>query len=149
MTGGFLEISVRTPEREVLVDITARVEAVIAQAHPGFTGMATVFVPHTTAGVTINEGADPTVVRDIVEHLRRLVPREGGFRHAEGNSDAHIKSSLMGSSVLVPVEDGRLRLGTWQSIYLAEFDGPRNRRVWVMPAAKAIDQERGPEAVQR
>jgi secondary thiamine-phosphate synthase enzyme len=133
MAGSFLEISVRTPEREILVDISERVQSAVAQSHPGFTGLVGVFVPHTTAGVTINEGADPTVIRDIVDQLRRLVPRESGFRHAEGNSDAHIKASLMGSSALVPVEDGRLRLGTWQSVYLAEFDGPRNRRVWVIP----------------
>jgi secondary thiamine-phosphate synthase enzyme len=133
MTGSLLSIPVRTPEREILVDITERVQSTVAQAHPGFTGLVSVFVPHTTAGVTINEGADPTVIRDIVDHLRRLVPRESGFRHSEGNSDAHIKASLMGSSALVPVESGRLRLGTWQSVYLAEFDGPRNRHVWVIP----------------
>jgi secondary thiamine-phosphate synthase enzyme len=128
-----VEISVRTSEREVFVDITERVEDAVAQARPGFSGLVSVFIPHTTAGVTINEGADPAVVRDIVDSLRRLVPREAGYRHGEGNSDAHIKASLMGSSVLVPVERGRLRLGTWQSIYLTEFDGPRNRRVWVVP----------------
>jgi secondary thiamine-phosphate synthase enzyme len=133
MGGSILEISVRTPEREILVDITERVQSAVAQARPGFNGLVSVFVPHTTAGVTINEGADPTVIRDIVDHLRRLVPRESGFRHSEGNSDAHIKASLMGSSAMVPVEGGRLRLGTWQSVYLAEFDGPRNRQVWVIP----------------
>ena len=135
MAGSLLEISVRTPEREVLVDITERVGTAIGQANPGFTGLISVFVPHTTAGVTINEGADPSVVRDIVEGLRRLIPRDAGYHHEEGNSDAHIKASLMGSSVLVPVEQGRLRLGTWQSIYLAEFDGPRNRRVWIVPVS--------------
>jgi secondary thiamine-phosphate synthase enzyme len=133
MSGSPLEISVRTPEREVLVDISAHVEAAVSQAHPRFSGLVNVFVPHTTAGVTINEGADPSVVRDLVESLRRLVPRDAGYRHGEGNSDAHIKASLIGSSILVPVGQGRLRLGTWQSIYLAEFDGPRNRRVWILP----------------
>jgi|WetSurMetagenome_2_1015567.scaffolds.fasta_scaffold309563_2 secondary thiamine-phosphate synthase enzyme len=133
MGGSILEISVRTPEREILVDITERVQSAVAQARPGFTGLVSVFVPHTTAGVTINEGADPTVIRDIVDHLRRLVPRESGFRHSEGNSDAHIKASMIGSSAMVPVEGGRVRLGTWQSVYLAEFDGPRNRQVWVIP----------------
>ncbi len=133
MAGNLLEISVRTPEREIFVDIRERVQAIVSQAEPGFSGAISIFVPHTTAGVTINEGADPSVVRDIVDGLRRLVPREAAYRHGEGNSDAHIKASLMGSSVLVPVEGGRLRLGTWQSIYLAEFDGPRNRRVWIMP----------------
>ena len=135
MAGSLLEISVQTPEREVLVDISERVRTAVNQAYPGFSGVITVFVPHTTAGVTINEGADPSMVRDIVESLRRLVPRDAGYRHGEGNSDAHIKASLMGSSVLVPVEQGRLRLGTWQSIYLAEFDGPRNRRVWIVPVS--------------
>jgi secondary thiamine-phosphate synthase enzyme len=135
MTGGVFEISVRTSEREVLVDITQPVETALGRAYPGFTGLISVFVPHTTAGVTINEGADPSVVRDIVESLRRLVPRDAGYRHEEGNSDAHIKASLMGSSVLVPVEQGRLRLGTWQSIYLAEFDGPRDRRLWIVPVS--------------
>lgn len=133
MSDSHLEISVRTPEREVLVDITERVQTAVGRAKPGFSGLISVFIPHTTAGVTINEGADPSVVRDIVDSLRRLVPRDAGYRHSEGNSDAHIKASLMGSSVLVPVEQGRLRLGTWQSIYLAEFDGPRDRRVWIMP----------------
>jgi secondary thiamine-phosphate synthase enzyme len=135
VAGSLLEISVQTPEREVLVDISERVRTAVNQAYPGFSGVITVFVPHTTAGVTINEGADPSMVRDIVESLRRLVPRDAGYRHGEGNSDAHIKASLMGSSVLVPVEQGRLRLGTWQSIYLAEFDGPRNRRVWIVPVS--------------
>jgi secondary thiamine-phosphate synthase enzyme len=135
MTGPFFEISVPTPEREVLVDITDRVATAVSRAEPGFTGLVSIFVPHTTAGVTINEGADPSVARDIVESLRRLVPRHAGYRHGEGNSDAHIKASLMGSSVLVPVEQGRLRLGTWQSIYLTEFDGPRHRRVWMIPVS--------------
>jgi secondary thiamine-phosphate synthase enzyme len=137
MSIAIIEISVRTPEREVLVDITERVEAAAGQARPGFSGLVSVFVPHTTAGVTINEGADPSVIRDIVESLRRLIPRDAGYRHVEGNSDAHIKASLMGSSVLVPLENGRVRLGTWQSIYLTEFDGPRNRRVWVIPVTSA------------
>ncbi len=135
MAGSMLEISVRTPEREVFVDISERVQTAVCQADPGFSGVITVFVPHTTAGITINEGADPSVIRDIVESLRRLVPRDAGYRHGEGNSDAHIKASLMGSSVLVPVGQGRLRLGTWQSIYLAEFDGPRDRRVWIVPVS--------------
>jgi len=140
VAGSLLEISVRTPEREVLVDISERVQTAVSQADPGLSGVITVFVPHTTAGVTINEGADPSVIRDIAESLRRLVPRDAGYRHGEGNSDAHIKASLIGSSVLVPVEQGRLQLGTWQSIYLAEFDGPRNRRVWIMPVSAASDQ---------
>ena len=128
-----IEISVPTPSREILVDITQRVQRAVAESEPAITGMVSIFVPHTTAGVTINENADPSVVRDMVEGLARLVPRDAGYRHSEGNSDAHIKASLMGSHLAVPIENGRLRLGTWQSIYLAEFDGPRTRRVWVVP----------------
>jgi secondary thiamine-phosphate synthase enzyme len=99
--------------------------------------MVNVFVPHTTAGVTINEGADPAVARDIVEGLARFVPTEAGYRHSEGNSDAHIKASLIGNHVAIPVEQGQLRLGMWQSLYLADFDGPRTRKVWIVPMPAA------------
>ncbi len=95
-------------------------------------GLCTVFVPHTTAGVTINENADPDVAADILAFLAEMVPRNWRFRHAEGNSDAHLKASLMGASVQVPVAGGRLSLGTWQGLYLAEFDGPRTRKVHVV-----------------
>jgi len=132
-----IEISVPTPAREVLVDITRRVQEAISRAAPDLTGMVNVFVPHTTAGVTINEGADPAVARDIIEGLARLVPANAGYRHREGNADAHVKASLIGSHVAVPVDRGQLRLGTWQSIYLAEFDGPRTRRVWIVPLPAA------------
>jgi secondary thiamine-phosphate synthase enzyme len=125
-----IEISVVTPARETLVDITRQIQDTLAGS---LTGVVSVFVPHTTAGITINEGADPSVACDLVDGLARLVPRDTGYRHAEGNSDAHIKTSLIGSQVTVPVEGGRLRLGTWQSVYLAEFDGPRTRRVWITP----------------
>ena len=135
-----IEISISTPSREVLVDITQRVQGALAGSARGLSGMVGIFVPHTTAGVTINEGADPSVARDIVEGLARLVPREAGYRHGEGNSDAHIKASLIGSHVAVPVEQGRMRLGTWQSIYLAEFDGPRDRKVWLMPMPAAEER---------
>jgi len=128
-----IEISVSTPAREVLVDITGRVQDMISQVAPELSGMVSLFVPHTTAGVTINEGADPAVARDIVEGLARFVPTGAGYRHHEGNSDAHIKASLIGSHVAVPVERGQLRLGTWQSVYLADFDGPRIRKVWIVP----------------
>lgn len=124
-------ISVSTVSRCQFVDITATVqEAILAD---GFrTGPVTVFVPHTTAGVTINENADPDVCHDMLEKLARLIPKQESFYdHAEGNSDAHLKASLMGSSVRVMVEEGRLKLGTWQSIYLTEFDGPRLREVWI------------------
>lgn len=126
-----LEITVPTPDREVLVDITERVQRALTESSPQLAGAVMVSVPHTTAGITINEGADPAVVRDILDGLARLVPRNAGYRHGEGNSDAHIKTSLLGSAVTIPVRDGRLRLGTWQSVYLAEFDGPRTRRVWI------------------
>ena len=128
-----IEMHISTPAREVLVDMTEKVQRALVDAQPSLTGAVTIFIPHTTAGVTINEGADPSVARDIVDGLQRLVPRDAGYRHGEGNSDAHVKASLMGSSVTVPVDQGRLRLGTWQSIYFAEFDGPRTRQVWLVP----------------
>ena len=126
-----IQIEVHTPAREVLVDITALVQRALAERDPEFTGAVQVFVPHTTAGVTINEGADPAVARDLVRALARLVPRDAGYTHSEGNADAHVKTSLVGNQTVVPAEDGRLRLGTWQSLYLAEFDGPRTRKVWL------------------
>ena len=132
-----IEIAVSTPAREVLVDITHRVQEVISRVAPGLSGMVNVFVPHTTAGVTVNEGNDPAVARDIVEGLARFVPTQAGYRHSEGNSDAHIKASLIGNHVAVPVEQGQLRLGTWQSLYLADFDGPRTRKVWIVPMPAA------------
>ena len=113
------------------MDITALVQRALTGRDPEFTGAVQVFVPHTTAGVTINEGADPAVARDLVQALARLVPRDAGYTHSEGNADAHVKTSLVGNQTVVPAEDGRLRLGTWQSLYLAEFDGPRTRRVWL------------------
>jgi secondary thiamine-phosphate synthase enzyme len=94
-------------------------------------GLVCVFVPHTTAGVTINENADPDVVYDVLAALTRAVPADAGYRHVEGNSDSHTKSSMVGPSVTVIVEKGRLQLGTWQAIYFAEFDGPRSRQCWV------------------
>jgi secondary thiamine-phosphate synthase enzyme len=123
------QLSVETPRREALVDITDRIQGALEDSGTGLTGVLYIFVPHTTAGVTVNEGADPSVAHDILEGLTRLVPRQADYRHAEGNSDAHLKTALLGSHLAVPVEQGRLRLGTWQSIYLAEFDGPRTRRV--------------------
>ncbi|MDA8173983.1 MAG: secondary thiamine-phosphate synthase enzyme YjbQ, partial [Nitrospiraceae bacterium] len=120
-------INVRSRQRNEFVDITHEVEAALKES--GVTdGMCLVYVPHTTASVTINEGADPSVQRDIITSLSRLVPHEAGYHHREGNSDAHIKSSMVGSSVCVPVDSGKLALGTWQAIYFCEFDGPRHRR---------------------
>ena len=123
-----LEIS--THQRAEFVDITSRVQEAVRAAKME-SGVVTVFVPHTTAGITINENADPDVVADMLDTLERLVPRRGGYRHSEGNADSHVKASLMGSSVQVVVEGGKLALGTWQGIYFCEFDGPRRREVWV------------------
>jgi secondary thiamine-phosphate synthase enzyme len=119
---------VRTPRRVAFVDITAQVVAAV-EGHGE--GAVIVYVPHTTAGVTINEDADPSVRADLEMALERLVPSDLPFTHVEGNSDAHTKASLMGSSATIPMAGGRLQLGTWQGIYLAEFDGPRTRRVLV------------------
>ena len=122
--------SVRTKSRTELVDITREVASALAEVEAG-SGACVVYVPHTTAGVTINENADPTVCSDIEGELDRLVPWDGPYRHTEGNSAAHVKSTLVGSSVTVPVEGGQLVLGTWQGIYFCEFDGPRTRKVHV------------------
>ena len=94
-------------------------------------GLVTVFIPHTTAGVTINESADPDVMTDILSYVKKTVPHNGGFRHAEGNSDSHILASFFGSSATVILENGKLLLGTWQGIFFCEFDGPRSRKVWI------------------
>jgi secondary thiamine-phosphate synthase enzyme len=121
-------VSVSTTARAELVDITDRVAEAVEAAGVR-EGLATVYVPHTTAGITVNENADPDVVSDIVATLDRLVPRKGPYRHGEGNADAHIKSAMLGHSVVIPVRDGKLALGTWQGIFLCEFDGPRTRHV--------------------
>lgn len=124
-------LSVKTRQRNEMIDVTRQVEEVVARNGVG-DGMAMVFVPHTTAGVTINENADPDVVHDMLLTLEEMVPRDRrGYRHGEGNSDAHVKSSMVGCSLSVMVEKGRLCLGTWQGIYFCEFDGPRNRRLLV------------------
>jgi secondary thiamine-phosphate synthase enzyme len=121
-------LEVQTRQRVGFVDITRDVARLVADAGDG---AVVVFVTHTTAGVTINEDADPSVRADLEMALERLVPRDLPFTHAEGNSDAHVKASLTGSSVTVPVVAGSPQLGTWQGIYFAEFDGPRRRRVLV------------------
>lgn len=121
---------IETRSRTQFVPVTDRVQAAVRDL--GIReGAVTVFVPHTTAGVTINENADPDVVADMAMALDRMVPWSAGYAHDEGNAAAHMKASLMGSSVRVIVEAGRLRLGTWQGIYFCEFDGPRTRSVWV------------------
>ncbi len=121
---------IETRSRTQFVPVTDLIQAAVRDL--GIReGAVTVFVPHTTAGVTINENADPDVVADMAMALDRMVPWSAGYAHDEGNAAAHMKASLMGSSVRVMVEAGRLRLGTWQGIYFCEFDGPRTRSVWV------------------
>ena len=121
-------LKVRSRDREQMVDITSKVEGML----PDGDGACVLFTQHTTCGLTVNENADPDVQSDMLGFLRRLIPQfEPNFKHFEHNSDAHIKSSLVGSSVTVPFEDGRLLLGRWQGIYLCEFDGPRERTVLV------------------
>jgi len=122
------QFTVTTQARTEFVDITERVQAAVGQSGTR-SGVAHVFVPHTTAGVTINEDADPSVVADVLAALGRAVPDSAPYRHSEGNSPAHVKASLMGFCQTVPIEEGKLVLGTWQGIYLCEFDGPRTRRV--------------------
>jgi secondary thiamine-phosphate synthase enzyme len=126
----WVAFEVTTRRRAQLVDITERVAEAVAKSGAA-DGVCHVFVPHTTAGVTINEGADPDVATDIESHLAELVPKEATFEHAEGNSDSHIKTVLVGPSCTAPVRGGKLALGTWQAIFLCEWDGPRTRRVEV------------------
>lgn len=124
------KINVKTNGRTEMLDITRLVQQAIRET--GITsGICTVFVPHTTAGVTINENADPDVVTDILKEMNKVIPFDDGYLHMEGNSAAHIKASLFGFSQQVIVEEGRPLLGTWQGIYFCEFDGPRNRQVYV------------------
>lgn len=124
------EINVISKKRNEMIDITSDIQEVVDEEDIN-NGLAVIYVPHTTAGVTINEGADPSLQRDIIENLKRIVPESGDYHHMEGNSDAHIKASLMGSSVTVIIENKRLVLGTWQHIFFFEGDGPRNRKVYL------------------
>jgi secondary thiamine-phosphate synthase enzyme len=124
------QFTVATRAHAELIDITDRVQGVIRDSGAA-NGVAHVFVPHTTAGITINEDADPSVVADLLAALGRMAPDDAGYRHSEGNSPAHVKASVMGFCQTVLIEDGKLVLGTWQGIYLCEFDGPRTRRVIV------------------
>ncbi len=120
--------NVKTRSRIEMVDITSSVQKELDNSGLK-NGICLVYVPHTTAGVTINEGADPAVCDDIIKKLAELVPAGAGYRHLEGNADSHIKATLTGSSVMVIIENGKLVLGTWQRIFFCEFDGPRSRRV--------------------
>jgi secondary thiamine-phosphate synthase enzyme len=121
---------IRTQRHTQFVDITREVQSGISKLGTK-NGVVTVFVPHTTAGVTINENADPDVTYDIADALDNTVPWQAEYKHSEGNAAAHVKASMMGSSVQVIVEDGQLQLGTWQAVYFCEFDGPRSRSVWI------------------
>ncbi len=123
-------IHIQTRAHTEFVDITSEVQKVVSSSNVR-EGIVQIFVPHTTAGVTINEGADPAVKRDILAVLDLIIPENFDYHHLEGNSPSHIKASLMGSSVQVIVESGKLVLGTWQKIFFCEFDGPRRRKVWV------------------
>lgn len=119
--------TIRTNKHTEMLEITREVEGYIREQ--GITeGLCTVFIPHTTAGVTINENADPDVVRDMLMELNKIVPLDDGYHHMEGNSAAHIKSSMMGFSEQIIIKNGKLLLGTWQGIYFCEFDGPRHRK---------------------
>ena len=122
------EISLQTNSRVEMIDVTAAVQKAVGEEKIK-TGLCLVYTPHTTAAVTINENADPDVPHDILEALERAVPLRANYRHAEGNSAAHVKSSLVGASELVIIEKDRLVLGTWQSIFFCEFDGPRTRKL--------------------
>jgi secondary thiamine-phosphate synthase enzyme len=124
-----------TKSRDSMTDVTSQVQKAVGESGVQ-NGLCLVYCPHTTAGLTINENADPAVPRDIITVLDRMVPWTGGYAHAEGNTAAHVKSSMMGCSAKIIVEDGRLVLGTWQSVFFCDFDGPRSRRfmVQVIPA---------------
>ena len=125
-----VEFKVKTPERIALVDITADVNQALAESGTR-DGLCNLFVPHTTASIIISENWDPDVTSDMLKQLERMVPREAGYKHSEGNSQAHILSVMLSTSINVPVHDGKLALGRWQGVMLAEFDGPRERSVYV------------------
>jgi len=128
-------LSVKTRKRTEFVDITSDINQLIQKSGTD-QGLCMIYVPHTTAAVTINESADPSVKSDILKVLNQIIPWEANYRHLEGNSPAHIKSTLVGSSELIAIENGRLILGTWQGIFFCEFDGPRNRKVEVRIVAE-------------
>lgn len=124
------KINIKTNSRIELVEITDKIQAIVSKGKAQ-EGICHIFCPHTTAGLTINENADPSVRRDIINSLNKLIPSGAGYSHAEGNADSHIKSSLFGASLAVFIENRQLALGTWQGIYFCESDGPRSREIWV------------------
>jgi secondary thiamine-phosphate synthase enzyme len=124
------KLSLKTNKRIELLDITSKISSAVSKSAIS-DGICVVFCPHTTAGLTINENADPSVQSDIIGAMNRMVPANAGYAHSEGNADSHVKSSLFGPSLNIIVESGKLQLGTWQGIYFCESDGPRNREIWV------------------
>ena len=124
------KIEIRTTKRIELIDITQRIEHIVGKSKIE-NGVCFIFIPHTTAGVTINENADPSVMRDITNTLNKLIPANAGYSHVEGNSDSHIKSSVLGNSLYIIIEGNHLCLGRWQGIFFAEADGPRKREAWI------------------
>lgn len=125
-----ISLQVKTSIKQGLVDITTQIKRAVRESGVQ-QGICTLYVPHTTAAITINESADPSVKEDVITGLKRLVPKDPSYRHLEGNSHAHIQAILVGSSVQVLIEEGHLKLGTWQGIFFCEFDGPRSRELWV------------------
>ena len=125
-----VKLDVRTNSQTQFIDITQEIQQAISKSGIK-SGICQIFIPHTTAGVTINENADPSVTRDILMELNKVIPFSDGYHHQEGNSAAHIKSSLVGCSLAVIIDGGQIQLGTWQGIYFCEFDGPRSRRLWL------------------
>ena len=124
------QLNIKTNERTEMLDITRRLQDIVNKEN-WQAGLLIVFVPHTTAAVTINENADPDVQRDMLMEINKVIPFEDRYRHFEGNSAAHLKTSLFGASETIIVENGQLKLGTWQGIYFCEFDGPRQRKIWL------------------
>lgn len=120
------EINLSTTKRNDMIDITSIIEENLSGS-----GVVTIFVPHTTAAVTINENADPDVEKDMLRKLSELIPKEDDYNHLEGNSDSHLKASLFGNSLQIIFKDGKLVLGTWQGVFFCEFDGPRKRKIWI------------------
>jgi secondary thiamine-phosphate synthase enzyme len=126
----YQKLNLKTPKREILIEITDKIRNFVKDSKIK-EGVCRIFVPHTTAGITINENADPAVMKDIINFLGQLIPKSSDFSHLEGNSDAHIKSSLTGTSLDVLIHEKDIILGTWQGILFAEYDGPRNRSVYI------------------
>lgn len=124
------KLQISTTDQTVMINITPKIQEIIDKKNFK-NGVCQIYIPHTTAAVTINENADPDVKHDIITELNKVIPFNDGYYHTEGNSAAHIKASMIGTSEMVPVENGSLQLGTWQGIFFCEFDGPRRREIWI------------------